>query len=303
MTTLRQAIRVKRAGERSFELWHDITLGVIVEVNGSVEADRPGFVWVREGGQDGGVTQVFNAKAPALKDHPVLIGYGPKKPFRRQILDTNWEILATHPDYDGDPYLPEHHETHEWPDGEPGRDPVTVYGRSLAALRIYPGSSGLTIDVAPYRYEKDGDIVTFPGHEGYDISGSQPAAGLARYVLIYLKTDDNTISTVDGDTTVDASPVTPSFPAPPLKAVPSAWIRLDGAATSITESDVVDARMFLNEITGQMAAVLNGLAAVESEIDFEISKHLVEHGKEMTQVLAILEAEYDYALSAHAVQG
>jgi len=303
VTTLRQAIRIKREGERSFETWRDIDLGVIVEVDGSVETGRPGFVWVREGGQDGGITQVFNAKAPTLTGHPVLIGYGPKEPFRRQILDTNWEIIATHPDYDGDPYLPDHHKTHEWPDGKAGRDPVTVYGRSLAALRTYPGASGLTVNVAPYRYEEDGSVVTFAGHAGYDISGSQPAAGLARYVLIYLKTIDNTIAVVDGDTTVDAATETPLFPAPPIGGLPSAWVRLDGATTSITESDIVDARMILNEITGQMLAVLNGLGAVESEIDFEISKHFVEHGEETTKVLAILEAEYDYALSAHVVQG
>ena len=303
--TLRDAIQTTQdKTKKRAEPLRNITRGELIDIGGSVEVTgRPGYCWVREYGEDGGVSQAFNPTTQPSNGLAVLIGHAPKAPYRRIVLDVNWEMIAGSPDYDGDPYLPAHHKTHEWPDGLPGPDPVTVYGRSLSMLRTYPGSAGLTASISPYRYERDGTVITFAGHADYDVSGSQPGVGLARYTLIYLDTDTNLIGVVDGDTAVDAGPVVPPFPAPPLAAIPSAWIRLDGAATAVFEADIVDARMLLSEITGQMLPILAGIAHAEEELDYEFSDHIVQHNPILTSRLALLEAEYDFDQSKHVVEG
>lgn len=305
MAVLRDAIQATQdRKKKKDEPLRVITRGELIDIGGSVEVTgRPGYCWVREYGENGGVSQVFNPTTQPSNGLAVLIGHTPKAPYRRIVLDVNWEMIAGSPEYGGDPYLPAHHETHEWPDGWPGPDPVTVYGRSLAMLRTYPGSAGLTVSISPYRYEKDGATVTFAGHADYDVTASQPGAGLARYVLIYLDADTNVIAVVNGDTVVDAGPVVPPFPAPPLASIPSAWVRLDGAATAVAEADIVDARMILSEITGQLLPVLAGIAHAEEELDYEFSDHVVQHNPILTGFLALLEAEYDYDQSRHVVQG
>lgn len=258
MAVLRDAIQATQDREKKkAEPLRIITRGELINIGGSVEVTgRPGYCWVREYGENGGVSQVFNPTVQPSNGLAVLVGYTPKVPYRRVVLGVNWEMIAGSPEYDGDPFLPAHHETHEWPDGSPGPDPVTVYGRSLSMLRTYPGSAGLAVSVSPYRYEKNGTTVTFAGHADYDISGSQPAAGLARYVLVYLDADVNTINVVNGGTALDVAPIVPPFPAPLQATFPSAWVRLDGAAAAIAEADIVDARMILSEITSSSMSLV-----------------------------------------------
>ncbi len=301
---LRDAVETtKQVQQRTIEPLRKITRGELIAVGGSVDViGRPGYAWVREYGQSGGISQVFNPTVQSAEGLAVLIGHTPKAPYRRIILDVNWEMIADSPDYPGDPYLPMHHETHEWADGLRGSDAVTIYGRSLSMLRTYY-QAGLAVGVTPLRYEQDGEIAYFVGHETLDISGDQPAAGLARYIMIYLDTDTNTIQTVAGDTAIDVETIIPPMPDAPQYGIPSAWVRLDGDATNIGDGDIVDARLIINEITGQMVPILASIAAAEEELDYDISRHIVEHALHLTGVLAFLEAEYDYNQSRHVVQG
>jgi hypothetical protein len=114
-------------------------------------------------------------------------------------------------------------------------------------LRTYPGEAGaLTVSASPLRYIKSNALVSFPGKNSLDISASQPASGLARFVGIYLDPDDNTLKSVDGATTSDSPAITPDSPSFPESAILSANVRLDGDQTIISEVDIVDVRQILD---------------------------------------------------------
>ena len=254
----RDIILARRESAEKFEPTRRISQARMVAINGSVEAGRSGYVWVQGRYQRAGAFQAFSPRIAPVHNLPVLLESSPRPPYQYTVIDVDFSHIIHHPDYDSDVhiYMRRHASTHEWPDGAPGPDPVTVYPRALSVLRTYPGSAGLTVSVAPYIYDRNGAIVTFTGHADYDISGSQPAVGLARYVLIYLDADVNTVGVVNGDTVLDAPPVVPLFPAPPQATFPSAWVRLDGAATVIAEIDIVDARMILGKMTSSSMSLV-----------------------------------------------
>lgn len=207
---------------------------------------RPYFIWVREAGMTGGVFEAFNPnKAPLLLDWPVLLMYMPKGPFRWMVVDSDWDTILTWPSInDDDPPgygIGNHHVNHEWPDFYPGIDVVNIYPRAHVPLRTYP-SSGLTIDVAPLRYEVSREFVEFLGVSGYDLSGHQPASGSAVLVLVYLSKESNTILSVAGDTIADTPVILPPAPTIPVDSVPSALVRIDGDQTSVQEVDIIDFR-------------------------------------------------------------
>jgi hypothetical protein len=221
-------------------------LAVMVRFGGNLEVpDRPGYVYTQQLPQD-------DAPPPV----PTLcVGVQPREDLRVWVernREGEWEVadfwrgIVWQPDYEAQAYLPLHHRDHEWPDRDPHPDAVTVYPRALSMLRAYPGEAGLlTVSVSPLRYILDGIATRFEGEHNVDISGSQPAAGLARYVGIYLDLATNAIGTTDGDTTVDAGAVEPDEPAFPDNAITSALVRLDGSATTLTEADFLDLRIII----------------------------------------------------------
>jgi hypothetical protein len=247
MSSLTDAIKARQQRDATFEANRQLILAEMIKIGGAVEVSgRPLYVWVRELDQNGGVFQVFNPNVQARAGTPVIIGYGPKPPYRLQVLRVDWSILSGLDDFDGDPMLATHGHAHEWPDGLPGGDVVDVHPRALVPLRTYPGT-GLQVNVMPLRYSYNGAAVQFLGQYEYDISGSQPASGSVRYVLIYLNMTTNALGTVNGTAVGYGPTVTPPYPNIPAQAIPSAFIQLDGDQTSITETDIEDARMPLGD--------------------------------------------------------
>lgn len=237
-------IELKRQKSASqFEPRVERFLAKLVRLNGNLKVpNRPGYVYAQQIPED-------DAPYPI----PVLcVGIQAREGLQVWVernRDGEWEavewsrVIVQQNDYDAQAYLPLHARDHEWPDRSPRPDAVTVYPRALSMLRSYPGVGGaLTVDVAPLRYVLDGGMILFPGQIGINLAASQPAAGLARFVGVYLDLATNAIGTVDGATTIDAGPVTPDTPAFPDGVIPSALVRLDGAATVFTEADFVDVR-------------------------------------------------------------
>lgn len=225
-------------------------LAMLVRFDGNLKVPgRPGFVYAQQLPTD-------DAPPPV----PVLcVGLQPRVGLRVWIernRENQWEVvdwwrgIVGQADYNWQAYLPLHGVDHEWPDRAPRPDAVTIYPRALSMLRAYPSPlGGLSVGVAPLRYIKDGVVTLFTGDAGVDLSASQPAVGLARYVGIYLDLTTNTIGTVDGATTIDADPVEPDSPTFPDNVFTSAMVRLDGSQTTFIERDFVDLRVVIGEAT------------------------------------------------------
>jgi len=242
-------IELKR--ERSaqqFEGRKERWLAKLTRFEGDLQVpNRPGYVYAQQ-------LPVDDAPPPV----PVLCIAVQARENLRVWIEKNyegeWEVVAwwkgitQQGDYNLQAYLPLHGSDHEWPDRKPMPDVVNVYQRAIVPLRSSPSAAGgLTIRVEPYRYIVDGELVLYTGDLSVDLSASQPAAGFARYVGVYLDIATNTIGTVDGATTVDALPVEPDSPAFPDGVITSAMVRLDGDQTTFSETDFVDLRIFLGQ--------------------------------------------------------
>lgn len=202
-------------------------------------ASRPGYKWVREQGMGGGVYQVPGMRAPVHPNMPVLIAYNPKQPWDRMILDVDWSALTSMPDYNGEAFLPKHHSDHEWPDYDPAYDVVNVYPSQLTWLRTYPGSSGLTISVSPFRYVYERTFIEFEGEADIDLTPYQPGSGYAVRLLAYLDIASNSIQISVGNQIADVPTIDPQPPTFPLDSYWSSLIRLDGDQTTIDETDIL----------------------------------------------------------------
>lgn len=270
---------INKQVERADLLDEDRLLCNIIRVSGNINVpSRPAFVWCQEysPSDDTSPFHAFNDKVQAREGLTVWVG--PGLGGRREVLDWNNATIVNTADYAAQKYLPLHGSDHAWPDFKPGPDVLNVYPRSLTMLRAYPGEGGaLTVSVASLRYIKDGALVTFPGVNSFDISASQPASGLARFVGLYLDWDDNTIKSVAGATTSDSPAITPDSPSFPSSAILSVMVRLDGDQTTVSEVDFVDARQVLS-FTGPGAVQVSkiwesdfGAVALETDADGNVT--------------------------------
>jgi hypothetical protein len=255
---------IELARQRSatqFEGAKERWLAMLTRFNGNLRVPgRPGYVYAQQ-------LPVDDAPPPV----PVLCVTVQARENLRVWIEKNyegeWEVVAwwkgitSQGDYNLQAYLPLHGSDHEWPDRAPRPDAVNVYPRALTALRAYPGEAGgLTISVSPLRYMVDGDVVFYTGEYNIDVSASQPAAGNALYLGVYLDLATNAVGTIAGATTIDAVPVEPDSPDFPENCYTSAMVRYDGDATTFYEADFVDLRMIVGESTtgggGELARIV-----------------------------------------------
>lgn len=260
--------------ERSRQLVKAVTAAVQSTTSIAVTG-RPGYIWVKEFGQDGALMQVFNTSVQDRAGLPVLIGYEPKPPFRRMVIGMDWEIFAVITNFSGSPYLPNHHTTHEWPDLNPAPDAVSVYARALVPLRTY-AYSGMTIGVAPAVYVYNGVMTRYSGGT-LDLTSYIPAnTDYHRQVLIYLNIVSNTAAALAG--TEVPSVVAADYEDLPAASLPSAWVELTEGMTTVYEYNITDARAFLagSYDMAEEASVRRQLAILDAEMDMAISRHIVE---------------------------
>jgi len=242
-------IQLKRQrSAQQFEGRKERWLAQLVRFEGNLRVPgRPGYVYAQQ-------LPIDDAPPPV----PVLcVGVQARETLRVWIeknLEGEWEVvdwwrgITQQGDYNLQAYLPLHAHDHEWPDRSPHADAVSVYPRALAMLRAYPGEAGgLTISISPLRYMVDGAVVLYPGELSLDVSASQPAAGNALYLGVYLDLATNTIQTISGPTTVDAGPIEPASPSFPDNVLTSAMVRFDGSATTFYEADFVDLRVLIGQ--------------------------------------------------------
>jgi hypothetical protein len=278
---IRRAIVAKQESEeKRFESKRQIKRCEMVGINSANDpavTGVPGYVWLKEYGLHGGVFQCFNPYVQRRVGLPVLVGADPQVPNRTVVLMADLQSLPDHPDYDGDPFLPNHGPSHEWPEFSPGPDAISVYPRSFTQLRTYAGSSGVKVSVQPYRYNLQGVVVEYTGETDIDISASVPPAGSYpaprqwRFTLIYLDTVTNAVSIVDG--TAVATSSTPTKPNCPAGGIPSAYIALDSEATVIIESVIYDARMPFEPVDSGYFGATQAAFALDHSRDIDWTLH------------------------------
>ena len=238
---LRDAVNARKTHERQFAREVVVTNAVIVARNGSTEVPNTyDHIWVLPLGT-GEPVAVYNRRVKGNRaGMGVQIGFAPNSTILevlRTVVDTIAGVEPT-AGLETQIHAPSHLVG--------GDDPLYVYDRAIVILLVYPtGVAGLSVKVAPLGYRVGSRWMIFDGHPAFDISGHEPAAGLARFVLVGLDRTANALSSVAGATTVDSMAILPEFPAIPASMIPGTFVRLAGGQTAFEEGDFWEAREFL----------------------------------------------------------
>lgn len=247
-----------------------VTVGVDYSESSAVYG-REGFVWVREWGASGSTFQVFAPSVPHIVDLPVWVGRI-RPDQNREILGVDWSIFPFLEDYDGELYSEQHHNSHEWADGLPGNDVVSIYPRAFVPGRLmYDHDTDFTVVINSMKYRHAGGIGTSNG-EYLELDSYVPDAGKAVRLLVCINPKTSLISIFES-AEVDNTD-TPDYLDVPVGYIPIAYVLLDGDASELEEEDIVDARTFTTSGTTTMEQFLK----VMHQLDIENTCHIVNGG-------------------------
>lgn len=253
--TLHNYLQKRSQNDRDFEETRPIVRGWLMGIDAPNTASvtgRDNYVWVREHGLEGAISQVYNVAVLPTPNLPVLVAYSPKAPFTRQIVGYDTDVLQNIQWQDGGGgnigATASHAPTHEWRYTGPGDDVVDVYTRALVPFRTVP-TTGLFVRVEPSYYLHASTVNFYIGTTALDLSSYNPLPnlGISVFVLIYLDIPTGTVQTISN--TVVNEPisggapeeVSDNFPTVPANCLPSAIVMLTGQ-TTISETDVYDVR-------------------------------------------------------------
>lgn len=251
-------------------------------------ATRPNYVYVREFGR-GIVQQVWNTRVPLIHNLPVVVGYD-------DITSTLLEVLTIRrPETEialaggsgseagGETYiLPgiigPHHRTHEFGRGNlMGSDVTWIKMEQIEDGLVCPSSTAMCVDQLECLYGYGTGHYHKDTETDYDLSGSVPAAGLGRWVLVYIDTtvDPHNLTHVEGASypiNLFPSGDWTTIPDTPVGGVPLAVVFLTGGMTELSWLNVYDARLFPTGVSGVMTPTQHELAYddVHSDVDGDI---------------------------------
>jgi hypothetical protein len=255
MSTIKDIInaRIKAAKNQApkLNITYAKTVGIDSDSSPAV-ANRPGFVWVQEKGNNHAF-QVYNPSVKLAVNMPVKIVRDTNVPSRRIVQGVDWDSLAVQLTSSNPGQalgVANHHRDHEWPNMFPGLDPVHTYPRALVPLKIYPGTTALTISVAPGYYMVDNTTIYFVGLIDHDISSFVPATpGNHVSVLVFIDSATNLVGYLSGSESALLFPVEPAIPDGDIGL---GYIRLvHGMSGLLTETDITnDPRPFISIATG-----------------------------------------------------
>jgi len=179
----------------------------------------------------------------------LCFGRSLKPPYEREVLKLNPDIVNLSGFTSADPFLVNHATSHQWPDGAKGNDAVLVYQPALQMLKTTT-SSGLNVYISPVIYVND-NVRNYYAGETTDLSSYLPSSGYKKYILISLDPNSGAIVISTGTTVTDVPSITPPMPDTNANYIPSAYVLLIGGATSITSTDILDSRFFLQDDTSK----------------------------------------------------
>jgi hypothetical protein len=201
-------------------------------IPGSPEVD---YVYVRPDRFSNRTFKVFNKRIEGQDGDPIIIGELPWEPDLVQVVDMDWAAYADVGWGDDVTTTNRHGISHQWRDGAPGIDTFNVYRRQFGDLKTYATVSG-TLDVG-----------VSPGTQSFSLAGALPTAtGTARMALVYWSPSSGTtqgyLGVATGTLGSGAEATILNRPVSPQGVIPSAFVRLAGGQSSITEFDIWDAR-------------------------------------------------------------
>lgn len=209
----------------------------------AVVEDSPNEVWGRAYGDAPPFQYLNNDAVPEWSGIPIWVGYR-EGSTQIECLGINYSAVDTSVE------LPSgglHGEQHE----EGGYDPVDVSRRMRTELKCTVDLDNWKVTVGPFEYRAHNGVRTyFHGKAGYDLAAAQPAAGLARWVLVRLDTSTNTLAYTSGTTGPNITTYNLTKPNCPDGSIPSAYLRINGddSAFSGADRELDDARIFLNDV-------------------------------------------------------
>jgi len=210
-------------------------------------SDRPGYSWIRVHGSQSELAQALNRTTANVHGLQVDVSVstdrrGGQTAYEVMGIGSN-DILTAGGTMAFEPYLPEHHSSHEWSTQARGRDTVNVYPRAFAFGRVYQTSpASMICNVSPIKYAYQTTLKMYQGGQTQDFTASIPAgANTAQLVLVCINGATNALAYETGtafDWTgwTDAVPPSGVPTAQPGQLVLSCILLYNGM-TSITEVD------------------------------------------------------------------
>jgi hypothetical protein len=230
------------------------TRGLLGDGNGRVRVSTiPGspevdYVYVRPDRFSNRTFKVFNKRIEGQDGDPIIIGELPWEPGLVQVVDMDWAAYADVGWGDDVTTTNRHGISHQWRDGAPGIDTFNVYRRQFGDLKTYSTESGtLSVGVSPYSLDLYGKQYQWPGTQSFSLAGALPTTtGTARMALVYWSPASGTtqgfLGVATGTLGSGAEATILNRPVSPQGVIPSAFVRLAGGQSSITEFDIWDAR-------------------------------------------------------------
>jgi len=242
---LRQRI-VKRLQrfENSREPRHEIIWGLLGDIDGTVSVpNQSGKVYCRLLGLNSILVRAWNATVPLVANLRVDV-----EVERQEGMPNDYSVLGIakvgYGGYENETrfYLPPHHETHEYSSGEGGYDIVNVYTRALAELRAdAQATPDMTLHISAGLYMTETHLVIRAAADSPAFSAA-PAAGYNRFDLLYLNTSNNQYEITEGTAALAGFA---ARPLPESKQIAIVWVFFQAGDTAITNSMLIDARVFL----------------------------------------------------------
>lgn len=154
-------------------------------------------------------------------------------------------------------HMPDHHKSHEWRNGVPPSDAVTVHPRMFALFRGVVITGSVLIKISPFYYIKDGEFRVFAETTLNTTPYLATTANKVRLAVVGFNISTEAIEVYTGDEIVFSAVTPPPLPTGmPSTFFPSFLVRLRYNTTELFETDITDARFALQEMGGGSSITL-----------------------------------------------
>lgn len=220
-------------------------LGISSADSTAAVTGRPNYVYFREAGDPSRISQIYNNKVPPLPDLPVIAGLDAVNPDTVQVLDIDIGALAS---WSNQPYLPQHHETHELgsTDTDGNRvdsDVVYLQKQQLVPFSVQPTYPvSMQLDIQADFYETETGRKFYVGGTTKAFSAAT-TPGYAVVELIYVDAN-NCLNYERGSEYVDTESISLSnIPETPAGGVAMGAVYLPYGTTEIDYDNLLDVRI------------------------------------------------------------
>lgn len=238
-----------------------ILYAVLGDGAGNIDVtDRPGWAWVRIGGETGRLTQAINKRAPHIHNYPISVGYEDTGGRDLHVLGVNDRMFPGNQPWDGGGNVAAHATSHQFPDGA---DIVWLQKQQLVPLLARPADpADLTVVINADYYETTTGLWDYYDGETFDFTALLPASG-SQIRALYLNRDDGLVYSIAGPAFPSFPPVSfvTKMPTLPAGVLPIAAIFLNAAASTITFDQIFDIRMIFGTVGAPSNTILAWIGA------------------------------------------